>query len=122
MREKNITRKEFLHHMGIFALSGMAASLSFMGCSDKKEQSDTAVEEKAEVDPCEDLSQLSQEDLEIRDNFEYVGQTPIPEQRCDNCELWIAPVEGNKCGRCQIMNGPVKAEGYCTAWIAQEKS
>jgi len=115
-----MTRKEFLHYMCIFTFSSLTTSISLASCGAKKEQSDSKVEEKTEVDPCSDLSQLSQEDIEIRENFEYVDQTPIPEQRCDNCELWIAPAEGKKCGGCQIMNGPVKAKGYCTAWIAQE--
>jgi len=115
-----MTRKEFLHHLGTFTLSSLATSVLFMSCGNKKEQSDTTAEEKSEPDPCEDFSQLSPEDLEIRQNFKYVGQTPISEQRCDNCELWIAAAEGKKCGGCQIMNGPVKAEGYCTAWVAQE--
>jgi len=115
-----MTRKEFLHHMSIFVFSSLATGLSFMSCSDNKDSSDSAAETKTQLDPCDDLSQLSSEDLEIRENFEYVTQTVKPEERCDNCELWVAPADANKCGGCQIMKGPIKAGGYCTAWIAQE--
>jgi hypothetical protein len=117
---ENMTRKEFIRHMGVFACSSLAISLSFWSCSRKEDQSDATVEKETKLDPCEDLSQLSQEDLEIRENFEYVANTPIPGERCDNCELWIAPEKSEKCGGCQIMNGPIKPEGYCTAWVAME--
>ena len=115
-----MTRKEFLHQISIIVFSGVTASLSFMSCSGKKDTSDTADQSKTQLDPCNDLSQLSPEDLEIRENFEYVTQTVKPEERCDNCELWVVPADTGQCGGCQIMKGPIKAEGYCTAWIAQE--
>jgi hypothetical protein len=114
-------RKEFLQSILSLSLVGWGSQFLFSGCGGKNEDQ-VSTEKTSTKDPCEDLSGLTQEDLEVRENFEYVHQTPYPEKRCDNCSLWISPKEGEPCGGCQIINGPIKAEGYCTAWVAAEES
>jgi len=116
-----MTRKEFLQIFGSLAISDLFIS-SLLSCNQRSEKTQAEVQNKPETDPCENFSQLTKEDLEIRNNLEYVNETPIPEKRCNNCELWIAPEESQICGGCQIMHGPVKDKGYCTAWIVKENS
>ncbi len=69
---------------------------------------------------CEDLSQVPEHDLKVRQTFAYVKESPIAENRCDNCKLWLPPKEGRDCGACLLFKGPVFASGYCTYWAPQE--
>jgi len=46
----------------------------------------------------------------------YQHQTPKPDQRCDNCQLYTAKTD--TLGKCQLFTqGLVEAEGWCTSWI-----
>jgi hypothetical protein len=120
-KDFSMKRKEFLQYTLSLILAGWGSQFLFSGCGGKEEEQVNA-EKTSTQDPCGDLSGLTAEEIEVRENFEYVHQTPYPEKRCDNCSLWIAPEEGEPCGGCQIMKGPIKPEGYCTAWIAAEQS
>jgi hypothetical protein len=114
-----MNRKEFLQYCLSLGITVAGSQMFFQGCNQKSENEASSDPVQA-TDPCEDLSMLSEEQLEVRKNFEYVNKTPYPEKRCDNCSLWIAPEEGEKCGGCQIMDGPIKAEAYCNAWVPAE--
>jgi hypothetical protein len=69
--------------------------------------------------PCNDLSGLSENDLKIRENLGYVHESPIPDNKCNNCNLWIPPVTEHVCGGCMLFKGPVNSTGYCTYWAPQ---
>jgi hypothetical protein len=68
-------------------------------------------------DPCGDVSALTDEERTDREDVAYVSQTPDPEKRCDNCELWKPPEGGSPCGGCEILAGPVHPQGYCDVWV-----
>jgi hypothetical protein len=114
-----MNRKEFLHYCLLLGTSIAGGQIVFQSCNQKNGDQTTG-DQSQPPDPCDDLSMLSEEQMEIRKTFEYVNKTPYPEKKCDNCSLWIAPKEGELCGGCQIMDGPVKAEAYCNAWVAIE--
>jgi hypothetical protein len=73
-----------------------------------------------ESDPCDDLSNLTQDEIEERKSYNYVKESPHKAQNCLNCELYIEPEEGNPCGGCGLFEGPVQANGYCDSWIMKE--
>ncbi|MBD3225903.1 MAG: hypothetical protein GF313_14335, partial [Caldithrix sp.] len=75
---------------------------------------------KENEQPCSDLSVLTTEEKQVRNDYEYVSKTSIPDERCDNCALWINPQKDAFCGGCQIMKGPIHPAGYCVAWVAME--
>jgi len=65
---------------------------------------------------CQDLSQLSENEKQIRASLAYVDETPIPARRCDTCQFWLAPTADDQCGGCTILKGPIEAKGYCSSW------
>ena len=81
-------------------------------CSPKKET--TTV-----VDPCQDLSSLSEAELKTRKGFNYVQQSPQTDMQCGNCNLFLPPGPEKKCGGCLLFKGPVNETGYCTYWAPQ---
>jgi len=71
-------------------------------------------------DPCADLSGLTAEEIEDRKSYNYVKETPFPEKKCINCELYIEPEHGSACGGCGLFEGPVHQTGYCKDWVLLE--
>lgn len=72
---------------------------------------------KAAADPCADVSGLTPEEVTDRRDTGYLAETPDPEKRCDNCQLWEPPQEGSPCGGCTVLAGPIHAGGYCDLWV-----
>lgn len=73
-------------------------------------------QEAYEGDPCDDMRAVSEAELTKRKNFGYVGESPIADNRCSNCNLYLPPKEAQDCGKCILFEGPVQAQGYCTYW------
>lgn len=67
-----------------------------------------------------DSTQMTQDDFDKRKNLGYVEKTPMEDNRCDNCALYLQPEEGKKYGGCQLLRGPIAAEGYCAYWAAKQ--
>lgn len=91
------------------------------GCDKNKsaEKNTTHTKADASVDPCDDLSGLSENDIALRQKLAYVKKSPVAESRCNNCNLYLPPGEGKDCGLCMLFKGPVYQEGYCTYWAPQ---
>lgn len=70
----------------------------------------------AEITDCADLDGLPESEISKRNQLGYVEKTPISDNICDNCQLYLPPTETRKCGGCQLFKGPVKPEAYCTYW------
>ncbi|MCC5938127.1 MAG: high-potential iron-sulfur protein [Lunatimonas sp.] len=70
----------------------------------------------ASITDCTDLNGLPEEEVSKRSQLGYVEKTPISDNNCDNCQLYLPPTETRKCGGCQLFKGPVKPEAYCTYW------
>ena len=99
-------RRFFLKKVSIGSLSILGFSQFLNACK--------------ESDPCNDLTGLTEADKQLRIEFKYIGKTPYPEKRCDNCLFWTEPAEGEKCGKCQIISGPFNPAGYCDQWAEME--
>ena len=71
---------------------------------------------------CPGYDALTPQDLRAREALSYVDNTPIPVQRCDNCQFYQADAYAGEsgCGGCQLFAGPVVAGGYCTGWVAAQ--
>lgn len=70
-------------------------------------------EEKHIPSSCKDLTGISKEEIEKRKKLGYVEETPIAENKCSNCKLYLPPADASGCGSCTLFKGPVEAEGYC---------
>lgn len=67
---------------------------------------------------CTDVSNLTEQQKQTRKALQYVDDSPHADKRCNNCELFAPPAEGQACGTCQVVPGPIHPQGYCTAWVA----
>jgi hypothetical protein len=65
--------------------------------------------------PCDDLSKVSAEEIAKRKKLAYVSQSPVENNQCGNCNLYI-PAPEKPCGACLLFKGPVSPEGHCAYW------
>jgi hypothetical protein len=120
MSDNKITRKSFLRNISVLGATAFGASTLITACGGSESETERAPETTtAPADPCGDTSGLSESDLNMRRNLQYVHETPIPEQRCDNCQLWIEP-ENGECGGCALFRGPVNPNGWCNSWVPMQ--
>lgn len=110
-----LSRREFVSQfIGASAVVVPIASV-FVGCG-KKSESDTGTTADVAPSNCRDLTGVSKEDLAVREKLAYVNESPIPDNQCANCNLYLPPGGEKKCGGCMLFKGPVEAGGYCTYW------
>ena len=107
----------------VYTACGLALTGSFMlircGKSEQQqaaEQAGTIAEKHDPADPCSDLSGISDNDIAVREKLGYVKESPLPDNQCQNCNLFLPQKEGQACGGCMLFKGPVYASGYCTYW------
>jgi hypothetical protein len=107
-----MTRRETIRKVlagSIFFVGGVIWSSS---CSSEKK----SAYDLASVTSCSDLQGLPEEELNKRKQLGYVEESPVDENSCDNCQLYLPPNPERKCGGCQLFKGPVKENAYCTYW------
>ncbi|MEP7108548.1 MAG: hypothetical protein ABI760_11210 [Ferruginibacter sp.] len=108
-------RREFIGKY--FFLNSLIAGAPalLIGCGSKKD-SPRLKDANINSNPCEDLSGLSENDLEVRTKAAYTIKSPLPDNLCSNCKLHIPPAAGKECGSCLLFKGPVYPSGYCIYW------
>ncbi|TLV00679.1 high-potential iron-sulfur protein [Dyadobacter luticola] len=116
--KENFKRREFLTK-SFHLTTGVATTFWLASCGGAKTEEKEASKDEAPKDPCNDFSKVSENDLNARKKLGYVNQSPIPESKCGNCQLWLPPKKGVECGNCQLFKGPVMTTGYCTYWAPQ---
>jgi hypothetical protein len=84
--------------------------------ADACSKNESAQENKKAIDSCDDLSGVSEAELEKRKKFAYVKQAPDALKQCNSCKLYLPPKPGERCGGCMLFKGPVDAGGSCTYW------
>ncbi|MGB8329255.1 MAG: high-potential iron-sulfur protein [Polyangiales bacterium] len=105
MRNSHLSRRELLGHTVCLAAIGSAPIL-LNACT------------KPEFH-CEDLTGLSEADMELRSALEYRDVSPHGEEKsCSSCAFYKARKE-NECGQCTLVKGPIHPGGYCNSWAAK---
>jgi hypothetical protein len=111
------SRRKFLSKLIQAGHLSFTAGLVFFGCGEKKDSGEHKKSgAAAPVESCEDFTTASENDLALRKKLGYVKESPIEDNRCDNCNLFLPPAAGAKCGGCMLFKGPVYPSGYCTYW------
>lgn len=107
--EKNTSRRVFLRRLLGVGAAGLGVGALVSACGGGSEETAAAL--------CADLSELTEQQIAVRESFDYVSETPNPEERCGNCQFYVPAEGGESCGGCQLFAGQVAAEGYCTSWV-----
>lgn len=96
----------------------VAAGVAFTGCGkqEKQEKQDSVTAASPTPKDCGDLSHVTEEQIAVREKLGYVNESPLADNQCQNCNLYLPPKEGETCGGCMLFKGPVYAEAYCTYW------
>lgn len=123
-KKQKTSRREFLQKLTVLGTAGVVTPMVVSACGGGGGGEQTGTEGDTAADAagfsCTDTSGLSEQELQMRQNAEYVDATPNPEQYCANCQLFEEPTGGEQCGGCQVIQGPIHPEGYCTLWVAQQ--
>lgn len=107
------TRRHFIKNaLGLSSL--LLGGAFFIGSCGNGEKAAKDTGKSHKPTSCSDLSGISEEEIEKRKRLGYVEETPIPDNRCGNCKLYLPPGEGESCGTCSLFKGPVEENGYCT--------
>jgi hypothetical protein len=125
MEDHKLSRKSFLKNISVIGATAFGASALITACGGSEQETQPATDTDTspdaagtQADPCADTSNLSEADLNMRRNLQYVHETPEPDEYCSNCQLWIEP-ENGECGGCTLFRGPVNPNGWCISWVEQ---
>lgn len=113
MTDIDLTRRQFIKALPSMSLLLIPGTF-FAGC-EKKTAPDKNVDFPEPTD-CSDLSGVSDEDKALRQKFAYTDHSPISDNQCNNCNLYLPAQKDKKCGGCMLFKGPVHASGYCSYW------
>lgn len=111
---QNSERRKFIRQ--VFRYSSFMGLLIITGCNGSEKAAEKKLEPALTAsDPCR-LEDLTEQDLKQRNALGYTDETPIAEQTCENCKLYIPENNTKTCGTCTLFKGPVAIGGYCTYW------
>lgn len=124
-KKQNSSRREFLQKLTVFGTAGIVTPIVISACGGGdggagQGGTDEATAVNDANFSCTDTSGLTEQEIQMRENAEYVDATPNPDQYCANCELFEPPAGDAECGGCQVIQGPIHPDGYCTLWVAQQ--
>jgi hypothetical protein len=120
MNNKDISRRAFIQRLSLFGAAGIGASSLLAACGGGEQQTSTPAADTpapaAEGFTCTDTSGLTEAEVTMRTQLQYVDESPDPAKVCSGCALFVAPAAGGQCGTCQVVKGPIHPDGYCTSW------
>jgi hypothetical protein len=124
--EKRVGRREFLKkgiRVGLaLPMASGAIATAFLTACPQREPEEPPVPEMVGNEDGPRLVTDFPENQAVLNALNYTHETPIPEQRCDNCLFYtqIEPVHPGL-GGCQLIpRGLVRAEGWCSSWQIEE--
>jgi hypothetical protein len=110
------SRRKFIHKYLVAGTALFGGGLFFGGCNSKSSEKNEDEAIASNLKSCSDLSGVSESEIQKRKSFGYTEESPIPDNKCGNCSLYIPPEGNKKCGECMLFKGPVYASAYCTYW------
>ena len=118
MENKEYSRRKFINKCLSSGSMFFGAAIILNSCNSKKLGVEEKNQSKSE-EPCDDLSNVSAEEIVKRQKFGYVKKSTDPERFCGNCNLHIPPVSEKDCGGCMLFKGPVYPGGSCIQFVAK---
>jgi len=139
MKAKKQSRKEFLSEAGKLSAAVVIGGTWLSACGSSSEQSGSASQQESDTSPvvqeeveeekepvpteleanaCDDLSGLTEQEIAMREQLQYVAQSEKEGQVCTNCRFWQPAEQEGTCGGCQLIKGPIHPNGWCASWVA----
>lgn len=123
MNNKIMDRRAFLKNSGIAGIAACGLVAGLAGCGGEKEKSvpaaaSKAPKTKANLDPCNDTSALTNAERVTRTTFKYEEVSNDSAKHCDICNFWQASTTSSPCGTCTLVKGPIQPKGSCMSWVA----
>lgn len=123
---EQISRRDMLRNIvgaGV-VMAGASTLLAACGGSSEAPQApaaDAAAPAPAEATAvnsttCPGYADLTEQDLAMRTQLQYVDASPQADRHCNNCMLYVEPASGSACGGCTAFAGPVAPLGWCMVW------
>lgn len=110
MARNELSRRDFLYRFSSMGVLAAGASTLLAACGGGGESSSA----------CNDTTGLTEAELQLRTNLQYVEVSADPNKLCLNCQLYVAPAEGAACGGCTLIKGPIAPKGSCSSWAAKQ--
>jgi len=118
MNDQQSARRKFLAQATRAGFVVLGSNLTLNSCGQHTNR-EANQQTPFKGDPCDDIRQVSEAELAKRKSFGYVKESPLADNQCSNCNLYLPPKEPQPCGECILFKGPVRAEGYCTYWAVK---
>lgn len=123
MNEHNNTRRAFLRKLALSGFLVIGGGFLWSGCQGRKDTKSTTAGSKDYFGGnCGDYSKLTEDDHKARKKLGYEKKSPVAEQECQHCNLWLPPKGGQTCGGCTLFKGPIEPKGTCTYWAPKQDS
>ncbi len=120
MREtEGYSRRKFIGKGLARAITSLGAVIAIQACGSNNEVTEKKKNGDSKAGSCDDLSDVSAEELDKRKAMGYVSKSEVPGSSCASCGLFIPSPNDVHCGKCMLFKGPVKAEGYCVQYAAK---
>jgi len=117
------SRRHFLKRMGLWSLAGVATATGLVACGGKEEAEELAAKPSRAIsaaeeaaNPCQNLSEMSEAEIETRDTFDYEDRSEDGTELCRTCSYWRPSQRGDFCGGCTLVKGPIHPLGTCSSW------
>ncbi len=113
------SRRRFIQKYFLQTVTFLGIGFALNSC-DQKQSTPKPDKAVAGAESCNNLSGLSEKDIDVRKKLGYVNKSPIADSTCGKCKLWLPRAEDKTCGGCMLFKGPVEPGGYCTYWAAPD--
>lgn len=120
MNDYNDTRRAFLRKLVSSGFLIAGSGLLWAGCNSNNEKKSEEKGDDYFGGNCGDYSKLTPADHAARERLGYEEKSPVVEQQCHFCNLWLPPKEGQSCGGCTLFKGPIEPKGTCTYWAPKQ--
>lgn len=117
---ENSSRRTFLQRLAVLGTAGVVTPAVLSACGGGEEGGAQEGAGGEASFSCTDTSGLTEQEIQMRNNAEYVDDSPHEDKTCDNCQLFTEPAGGEQCGGCQVIKGPIHPKGYCNLWVAAQ--
>lgn len=112
MTEETLTRRTFIHRVGVWTALAASTGLVLQACGGDGGGDDATAALK-----CDDTAALDDAAKAQRTALGYLDASVTEGKSCTNCMQFVAPTAEGSCGTCKVVPGTINPGGYCNVWV-----